>query len=142
MRRGIAEERDLVRHLDSLGFATLRAPSSGSSTKTDRPDIVAGRGGLHFALEVKTTRKPILYAKRDSIEQLLRFAQRFGATPLLALKFKGSGQGWLLLDPHTLTPTRKGYRITLKEASARGVRPEALVSEKLTTYLEGEPQPR
>ncbi|MFH1327729.1 MAG: Holliday junction resolvase Hjc [Candidatus Bathyarchaeota archaeon] len=134
MRKGIAEERDLVNKLDRLGFAVLRAPASGSRTKLDRPDIIAGRVGLHLALEVKSTHQKTLYVKKESIHQLMRFAEKFGAKGLLAIKFKHQCPDWILLDPSLLTPTEKGYKINLKSAIKTGIGLEALVTKKITDY--------
>ncbi len=136
MRRGIAEERELVHRLDDLGFAVLRAPASGSSTKLDRPDLVAGGYGMHLALEVKTTGKATLYIQKASIDQLMRFSKRFGATPYLAVKFKHQHRGWVLIGPEGLIETRSGYKLTLKEALRVGSRLETVVSSKLTDYTQ------
>ncbi|WP_309492210.1 Holliday junction resolvase Hjc [Candidatus Hecatella orcuttiae] len=136
MGRGIGSERELVRKLDGLGFAVLRAPASGSRTKLDRPDILAGRKGFCLALEVKTTAKSILYVEKASVAQLLRFSERFGAKAMLAVKFKHKGKGWLLLEPGKLPSTRKGYRIAFKEALKTGKSLESLVAHKLETYLQ------
>ncbi|RLI28105.1 MAG: Holliday junction resolvase, partial [Candidatus Hecatellales archaeon] len=102
MVKGVKEERELVKILDRLGFAVLRAPASGSRTKLDRPDIVAGRRGLIIALEVKTTSRERLYLRKESIEQLIRFSDRFGAKPFLAVKFKRKRRGWLLVEVGSL----------------------------------------
>ncbi|MEM3736734.1 MAG: Holliday junction resolvase Hjc [Candidatus Bathyarchaeia archaeon] len=135
MKRGVAEERELVHRLDTLGFAVLRAPASGSRTKLDRPDLVAGGYGVHLALEVKTSSRPTLYISKITIDQLSRFAQRFGATPYLAVKFKHQHKGWVLIDPKKLARTKTGYKLTLKEALKVGLRLEAVASGKLTDYI-------
>lgn len=118
-----------------MGFAVVRAPASGSRTRLDRPDIVAGRRGLHLALEVKSTIKETLYIEHESIAQLVRFAERFGAEPLIAVKFKRRGKGWILLEPQNLTQTKKGYKVTFREALKVGKRLEALVTKRLGEYL-------
>lgn len=135
--RGFREERELVNRLERLGFAVLRAPASGARTKLDRPDILAGRRGYCIAVEVKTTKGKVLYVRAESLEQLVRFADRFGAEPYLAVKFKKSGYDWLLLKPEQVKRTGKGYRITVEEASRRGVPLEALASARLDGYREG-----
>jgi len=135
--RGFREERELVNRLERLGFAVLRAPASGAGTKLDRPDLVAGRRGFCIAVEVKTTRRRVLYVRAESLEQLIRFAERFGAEPYLAVKFKRSGYGWLLLKPDHMEKTGRGYRITLEEASRRGIPLEALTSARLDDYQRG-----
>jgi len=135
LRRGIGEERELVHRLDKLGFAVVRAPASGSRTRLDRPDIVAGRRGLHLALEVKSTIKEILYIEHESVMQLVRFSERFGARPLIAVKFKRRGKGWILLEPQNLTQTNKGYKVTFKDALRAGKSLEALVTRRLGEYV-------
>ena len=114
MVRGVREERELVRLLDRLGFAVVRSPASGSRTKLDRPDLLAGRRGLILALEVKATGKEVLYLKRESVEQLIRFSDRFGAKPYVAVKFKGKGVGWLLVEAGSLEQTGKGFKLSLR----------------------------
>ncbi|MHC1586332.1 MAG: Holliday junction resolvase Hjc [Candidatus Hecatellaceae archaeon] len=131
MVRGVREERELVRLLDRLGFAVVRSPASGSRTKLDRPDLLAGRRGLILALEVKATGKEVLYLKRESVEQLIRFSDRFGAKPYVAVKFKGKGVGWLLVEAGSLERTGKGFKLSLREALKKGLTPEALVTERL-----------
>lgn len=135
-RRGFKEERELVNRLEKLGFAVLRAPASGSGTKSDRPDILAGRKGLYIALEVKTTSRRILYVNSESLDQLVRFSDKFGANPYIAVKFKRSGRGWLLLKPGDLEKSCKRYKITLEEACRRGIPPELLLSSKLEEFGE------
>jgi len=135
LKRGIAEERELVHRLDDLGFAVIRAPASGARIKLDRVDIVAGGHGSHLALEVKTTSKPALYLSKDTVDQLTRFSQKFGATPYLAVKFKHLHRGWILIEPKGLTETKTGYKLTLKEALRVGSRLEAVASSKLNGYV-------
>ncbi|MFQ5998414.1 MAG: Holliday junction resolvase Hjc [Candidatus Bathyarchaeia archaeon] len=134
MARGSDQERELVHRLDELGFAVLRAPASGAKTRLDRPDIVAGRKGFHISIEVKTTSRKTLYINRESIEQLLRFAERFDAKPLLAVKFKRQHRDWLLLEPRQLVRTSTGYKLPMKTAINRGATLEALVSRRITDF--------
>jgi len=131
LNKGVREERELVKILDRLGFAVLRAPASGSRTRLDRPDLLAGRKGFIVALEVKTTSRETLYLGEESVAQLLRFSRRFGAKPFLAVKFKRRRKGWLLVEAEGLKRTGKGFKLTLREALRRGLTPEALVTGKL-----------
>ena len=138
MTRGVREERELVRLLDRLGFAVVRAPASGSRTRMDRPDVLAGRRGLILALEVKTTSQPLLYLKRKSVEQLVRFSERFGAKPLIAVKFKGKRRGWLLLEVGQLEPAGGNFKLSLRKALRVGLTPEALVTRSLESFQKPE----
>ena len=135
MVRGIREERELIHRLDSLGFAVLRAPASGSRTKLDRPDILAGRKGFVLAIEVKTSRKKTFYVRKESVEQLIRFSDRFGAKPYLAIKFKHTGLDWFLVKPENLVKTGKGFKVSLNDLKMKGESLESLVTKSLTEYL-------
>ncbi|MCS7112578.1 MAG: Holliday junction resolvase Hjc [Nitrososphaerota archaeon] len=132
--RGIDYERLLARRLSRLGFAVVRAPSSGSGTKMDRPDIIAGRRGLIVAIEVKTTSRRRIYVGEKGVEQLVRFSECFGATPYIAVKFKGSGMDWLLIHPRYLKREGGTYSISLEEASRIGITLESLILRRLGEY--------
>lgn len=133
MKKGIRDEHEIVHKLDSLGFAVLRSPSSGSGTKLDRPDIVAGRKDLHLAIEVKSTHKDVIYVDRESVEQLVRFSDRFGATPLVAVKF--IHKGWFLFEPQNLTQTKKAFKVNLKDAMKKGKTLDSIVTKQLMHFL-------
>ncbi|RLI05537.1 Holliday junction resolvase, partial [Candidatus Bathyarchaeota archaeon] len=113
----------------------LRAPSSGSRTKLDRPDILAGRKGLCLAIEVKSTSKETFYMKEETVNQLVRFSEKFGAKPFVAVKFKHKKLDWILVEPENLIKTVKGYKITLKQAKVKGKSLEAILTKSLGEYL-------
>ena len=130
--RGIQEERTLVRKLWNTGFAVMRAPASGSSTKMARPDIIAGNKskGLQFAIEVKTTLKDCLYIREKSIDHLNTFAQRFGCQPILAIKFKRKRRKWIFINPDQLSFTQSlNYKITFRDALRLGIDFKTLIKE-------------
>jgi len=135
LSKGVREERELVRILDGLGFAVLRAPASGSRTKLDRPDLLAGRKGFIIALEVKSTSRETLYLREETVAQLLRFSKRFGAKPFLAVKFKHKRRRWLLVEVEGFRRTGRGFKLTLREALKKGFTPEALVTRKLESMF-------
>ncbi len=133
MTKGIAAERNLVKLLWKSGFAVLRPSASGASTKMTRPDIIAGSRvkGLEYAIEVKTTRNDRLYIAHESVDQLIEFSQRFGCQPILALKFKGKGKGWILVNPEQLSVTPSlNYKITLRDALQIGIDFQTLIKER------------
>lgn len=88
-------EGELARWLYAYGWAMVRAPSSGSATQREQPDIVAGRGGRHgpyVAIEVKSTSGEYVYLQGDERDALVEFANTFGATPMVSCRFKGKGK--------------------------------------------------
>jgi Holliday junction resolvase len=135
LKRGIREERELIHRLDSLGFAVLRAPASGSRTRLDRPDILAGRKGFILAIEVKTSKKATFYIRKESVDQLVRFSGRFGAKPYVAIKFKHKGLDWFLIEPENLIKTVKGYKVTLNHVKNKGRSLESIVTRSLAEYI-------
>lgn len=100
---GSRYERELVNALAANGFAPLRAPSSGSATERELPDILAGRAtpALHvrspraevWAIEAKSTSGTTAYADADEVADLQAFAEKFGARPLIAARFKSQAAG-------------------------------------------------
>lgn len=101
---GSRYERDLVNALTELGRPAIRAPTSGSATGRELPDLVAGSrvsvdgvtGPLAtysetWAIELKTTSETTAYADEAEVEGLSLFAHSFGATPFIGAKFKREG---------------------------------------------------
>jgi len=139
MPRGIDDERSLVNLLYAKGFAVIRAPASGAATKMPRPDIIAGKRvkGLQYAIEAKTTHERILYAAKESISQLLLFADTFGCKPLLAVKFKGRRRSWLFLHPSQLSQTKgENYRLSYDDALAHGMDLKTIAGEGRQSRLQ------
>ncbi len=138
MSRGIPDERSLARLLWARGFAVMRAPASGASTPMPRPDLIVGSRdrGLQFAIEVKTTRRDVLYIPGASIAQLLEFSQRFGCQPIVALKFKGQKPPWIFLRPYQLEATPSlNFKISFEDALRKGMDLKTLIGEGTQTRL-------
>ena len=128
-KSGINAERDLVHLLWDSGFAVMRAPVSGGATKMPRPDLIAGKSeiGKIYAIELKVTKASKVYLEQKEIKDLQLFAKRFGAEPLICVKFKGKRLGYLFLKPELLRRTKKGnYVIDLEFAIANGEDIEAI----------------
>lgn len=101
-------ERDLVNALDACGFVAMRAPSSGSATARDLPDVLAlrpdyGDGMIHerpvgypatyaLAVEVKATSATTAYADAGEVEALVEFAEDAGGIPFVGARFKRQGK--------------------------------------------------
>jgi len=49
--KGARRERELLSELNKNGYVGLRAPSSGSTTQRELPDIIAGKDGFCLAIE-------------------------------------------------------------------------------------------
>lgn len=90
---GSDRERELVNTLEACGWAAMRCPSSGSATTRDLPDVLAGNPGASVAIELKSGKGTTLYVDQQEVEALERFADRFGATPLLAARWTSQATG-------------------------------------------------
>jgi len=89
-RKGSNYERELLEMFHSTGFNGLRAAGSGSS-RFPSPDLLVGRNGEVFAIEVKATSKEFVYVSEGQLSELLQFSQNLNATPLICVKFIGKG---------------------------------------------------
>ncbi len=108
MKKGYAYERELLHKLWEIGFAAVRTPASGVMSYPC-PDIIAGNGKTYLAIEVKMRKSLPIYISKDKVESLRRFAEVFGAKPLIALKVKGLGWRFFTLD--MLDECGSNYRI-------------------------------
>ncbi|MCQ2737076.1 MAG: Holliday junction resolvase [archaeon] len=126
VKKGSAEERDLVHKLWDNNFAAMRAPASGGATKKPLPDVIAGNGKIYLAIEVKTTTKDKIYIDHPQIDALVEFSNIFGATPYLGMKFKYTK--WLFLSPDILEKTRNGnYKITKDYSLEKGLELDEII---------------
>lgn len=124
-------ERELLNALDALGWALMRAPSSGSATDRDLPDLLAGRpivtedGALYaeaWAIEHKSGSATTLYVDEDEVEGLRSFGDAFGAMPLLAARptTQATGREHYLVEPEHARRTDGGnYGLPVAELDAR-----------------------
>jgi len=102
---GATAERELIKMLEKAGFAVLR--SAGSK----KVDIVAGNGRRYLCIEVKSTHDERLYFSADDYDKLVSFARRFGATPVVAVKFVN--RGWRFFPADALKRGGKNYKLSL-----------------------------
>lgn len=120
-------ERELVNVLDATGWVAMRAPSSGSATKRELPDIMALRedttatvvdaesGVMRPTAEVlfvehKSGSDSILYVDGDEADDLISAAHDAGARALFGARFKRKGvrKKTFLVEPRDARPTDGG----------------------------------
>ena len=139
-RKGDRRERELVNLLDDAGFAVMRAPASGSATERELSDVLAGDGGVFYAIEAKSSAGNPIYLDGSEIEALVYFSQNFGAKPRIGARF--DREDWYFFHPHDLHRTDGGnYRVKKETAIAEGTDFAEFVgtSEKVTLDEVGEP---
>jgi Holliday junction resolvase len=110
--KGSAAERQLLDTLFGHGFAVVRAAGSGS-TSHDACDLVAGRQGRAYAIEVKACINGKQYISAEQMRELTTFAKAFGATALVAVKW--TRKGWSILPASEIRQTGKLYGVTQAE---------------------------
>ena len=110
--KGSVAERELVKMFWETGqWSALRIAGSGRMNFPS-PDVLAGNGSQIFAIECKSTKHRIQYIEDDQIQQLHDFAKKFGATPLIAIKFSTK---WHFYHPHEMERTPSGKHMLHKE---------------------------
>jgi len=118
--RGFQKERDLVRKLWELGFATIRAPASGAKARaTYQPDIIAVRDNKIFVIEVKSRKSTdVVYIDQYQVQKVEEWVKRAGtnAAGYIAVYFDRK-QGWRFVPIASATKTESGgIKITREEA--------------------------
>lgn len=113
-------ERELVNALDALGWGVMRAPSSGSATARELPDVLAlegrereGRLSCHsvrqaWAIEHKSGVSSTLYVGEGEVEALTRFCRATGTVPLLCARptTQATGTDHYLVRPRAARRTQ------------------------------------
>lgn len=133
-RKGERRERELVNLLDERGFAVMRAPASGSATERELPDVLAGDGGLFYAIEAKSSAGDPIYLSGEEVESLVFFARNFGAKPRIGVRF--DREDWYFFHPGDLHVTDGGnYRVKQETALADGTDLTELTGESKKTSL-------
>ncbi len=109
--KGDRRERELVNRLDEAGFAVMRAPSSGSATDRELPDVLAGNGDNFYAIEAKSSNGDPIYLDNEEVYALVHvFAKNFGATPRIGVRF--DREDWYFFHPDKVHQTDGGnYRV-------------------------------
>lgn len=152
--KGDEKERNLVQDVDEAGLGVLRAPSSGSATGRDLPDLLVGypipddgfarEGALDegyytaqvYGIEGKTSSGDPIYIPKEEVEALRRFCRRFGAHPKIGVRFNAEygdphygndeDNGWRFFDPEDLHDAGKNLRVKKVVALSEGDRLEDL----------------
>lgn len=108
--KGARGERELLSVFSEYDFVGLRAPSSGSTTQRELPDILVGDGSCVLAVEAKRSGGDYQYIDKYEIDDLYYFAEAFGAEPYIAVRFDYGD--WFFFKEDELHKTDSGqYRV-------------------------------
>ena len=97
-KRGSDVERELLKIFESMGGCGIRTAGSGSYG--GKPDLLISFEGRIYAIEVKYTTTGKVSLRKDQVDSLIKFAEAFGAIPVLAIKIKR--KGWWFINPRKL----------------------------------------
>jgi Holliday junction resolvase len=109
MSKGSRRENELGGMFGDRGFVWIRTAGSGSAQR-ELPDITAGKGGKFVVMEVKGwADQDYEYVSKREVEDLIYFAEEFGAEYYVAARF--NRKNWQFLKKDEMKPTDKSYRI-------------------------------
>ena len=116
--KGTRYENELYDLLVEGGYRCIRCAGSGTKSES-YADLIAGKAGSgKYCIEAKSTKAAIKYITKDQIEQFVIFAEIFGLTPVVALRF--NREGWLFINPSQLRDSGKNFAISLEDAKLIG----------------------
>ncbi|MEM4330494.1 MAG: Holliday junction resolvase Hjc [Candidatus Pacearchaeota archaeon] len=115
--KGSKAERELIKLFLSSQYRAVRVAGSGVMENADC-DLIAGKKGKKYAIEVKSTKSKFKYLSKEQIENFLIFSEIFELTPVIALRF--DREGWFFLTPSQLEDSGKNFLITLEKAKNEG----------------------
>lgn len=118
--KGSRVERELIDVFTENSWRAVRV--AGSGVGEDSPcDLLAAKFGRKgFAIEVKSSKKNIIYITKNQIEDFILFSSIIGLKPVIALRF--NYEGWLFIDPKDLKDTGKYWAVSLEAAKEKGSR--------------------
>ncbi len=114
-KKGANAERELIRKLWSLGFASSRIAGSGS-TSLPAPDLIAFGKNKRLAFESKAWSGAYLSIPKGQMEELEEWCERADAQFYIA--WKVPREGWLFLGKDAFSATGKNYVISKKKAES------------------------
>ncbi len=118
--KGSRAERELLAMFWQNSYAGFRVAGSGS-TPLPSPDLVVGNGRRYLAIECKSLKNKAKYLEEEQINELIEFANKFGAEPWIGLRFNNIG--WYFIQPDKLEKTKNGSLIaSLEFLKERGLK--------------------
>ena len=119
--KGSKAERELFqKFIDDGSYRVVRVAGSGTMDNADC-DLIAGKKGKKYCIEVKSSKKPIKYISRTQINNFIVFSEIFKLKPVIALRF--NREGWFFLNAGSLKNLKTSganFVITLKDAKSKG----------------------
>jgi Holliday junction resolvase len=106
--KGSNTERELYQMFVDNHYRAVRVAGSGTMENADC-DIIAGKKGKKFAIEAKSSKKPVKYITKDQINRFITFSEIFGLKPVIAVRFNRIG--WFFINPKDMEDSGKNWVI-------------------------------
>jgi len=126
--KGSKTERELYDMFVKAGYRAVRVAGSGAMENADC-DIIAGKKGKKYCIEVKSSKKPVKYITKNQINRFIVFADIFKLTPIMAVRF--NRLGWFFLNPKHMKESGKNWVVNLDIARKKGKRFAQFFGEKV-----------
>jgi len=124
--KGSNSERDLIHKFNENEWVAIRSAGSGSS-QFPSPDILAGNNLRRLAIECKATADIKKYLTKKEVDELVFFANKFGAEAWIGVKFDRID--WFFINIEDLEKTEKSYMIDIPSAKRKGLSFEQLIEK-------------
>lgn len=115
--KGANAERELFQMFVDNDYRSVRVAGSGTMENAEC-DLIAGKKGKKFCIEVKASKKPVKYISKEQVEKFIIFSQIFGLKPIIAVRF--NRVGWFFLNPKDMKDCGKNWVISLGTARKKG----------------------
>jgi len=126
--KGSKYERELFSMFVENNYRAVRVAGSGVMENADC-DIIAGKKGRKYCIEVKSSKKPVKYITKEQINSFIIFSEIFGLTPIIAVRF--NRKGWFFLNPRHMNDSGKNWVVNLELAQKKGRKFSQMFSEKV-----------
>jgi Holliday junction resolvase len=117
--KGSNAERELYEMFVSNGFRAVRVAGSGRMDNADC-DLIAGKKNEKYAIEAKSSKKPVKYITKEQIENFMVFSEIFDLVPVIAVRF--NRLGWFFINPKDLEDSGKYWVVNMKIIKEKGKR--------------------
>jgi len=130
--KGSKAERELYQMFVDNHYRAVRVAGSGTMENADC-DIIAGKKGKKFCIEVKSSKKPIKYISKEQINKFITFSEIFNLKPVIAMRFNRIG--WFFIKPKDMKKSDKNFVIDLEIARKKGKRFSQYFKEKINKSI-------
>ncbi len=132
--KGSKAERELYEMFVANHFRAVRVAGSGRMDNADC-DLIAGKTGEKYAVEVKSTKKTSKYITKEQMNSFIVFSEIFGLKPVIAVRF--NRLGWFFLNPMDLEDSGKNLVVSLENAQKKGKRFSQFFSNEKNEMIDG-----